>query len=316
MQSLSRGWSFLEEAWRMAFKDQDLLKPSIYAMIAGFFVSIVGLVPLIGAGLLFGDSGLVGRVIMVVIGAVLIFVHYVVSYVFSGMTVYLIYGFLAEGDGRMDKAWARVQSEFWNIVALAGASTVVNLFTRELRNRGSRRGGAGLLGGALAGLIETVWTEASYLILPAMMIEDANLATGVKRATQIAKGNLLLIGVSTVGVKWITNAISFLLGAVGLVLGLGVGYGLVSLFGTGTAGLVVGIGLGAMIFFAFVMVASLISTYTMTAYNTCLFLWARDVEKAQAQAEGAPIPVQIPAPAPLAAVLREVGLSPMPSRVP
>jgi ABC-type transport system involved in multi-copper enzyme maturation permease subunit len=151
-----------------------------------------------------------------------------------------------------------------------------------------------------------------------MMIEEANLASGVKRATQIAKGNLLLIGVSTVGVKWITNAIGFLLGAIGLVLGLGVGYGLVSLFGTGTAGLVVGIGLGAMIFFVFVMVASVISSYTMTAYNTCLFLWARDVEKAQtqSQAQGTPIPVQIPAPAPLAAVLREVGLAPMASRVP
>src|SRR5512146_2231507 len=206
MQSLSRGWTFLQEAWGMAFKDKDLIKPSIYAMIVGLIVTLIGLVPLVGAYLLFWDAGgLIGRAITVIIGAILIFVHYVVSYVFSGMTVYLIYGFLAEGDGRMDKAWARVQREFWNIVALAGASTVVNLFTRELRNRGNRRGGMGFLGGALAGLIETVWTEASYLILPAMMIEDANLATGVKRATQIAKGNLLLIGVSTVGVRWITN---------------------------------------------------------------------------------------------------------------
>jgi uncharacterized membrane protein len=271
-------------------------------MIVGFFVSVVGLVPLIGAGLVFGDSGVVGRAIIVIIGALLIFVHYVVSYIFSGMTVYLIYGYLAEGDGRMDKAWARVQREFWNIISLAAVSTLVNLVTRQMRNGRNQRGGAGLIGGALAGLIDTVWTEASYLILPAMMIEDANLSTGVKRATQIAKGNLLLIGVSTVGVRWVTGGISFVLGAIGLVLGLGVGFGLISLFGSGTAGLVFGIGLGAMIFFAFVMVASLISSYTMTAYNTCLFLWARDVEKARAHTEGAAIPVQVPAPAPLAAV--------------
>lgn len=311
MQSLSRGWTFLQEAWRMAFKDKDLIKPSIYALIAGIFVTIIGLVPLIGTVLIFGDAGLVGRGLMVIIGALLIFAHYVVSYIFSGMTVYLIYGFLAEGDGRMDKAWARVQREFWNIIALAGASTVVNLFTNQMR-RGSRQGGASLIGGAIAGVVDAVWTEASYLILPAMMIEDANLATGVKRATQIAKGNLLLIGVSTVGVRWITNAIGFVLAAIGLVLGLGIGYGLIALFGTGTAGLVIGIGLGALIFFAFVMVASVISSYTMTAYNTCLFLWARDVEKAQvqSQAHGAPIPMQIPAPAPLAAVLRDVGVMP------
>jgi len=151
----------------------------------------------------------------------------------------------------------------------------------------------------LGGLIETVWTEASYLILPAMMIEDANLATGIKRATQIAKSDWLLIGLSTVGVRWITGFISFVLGAIGLVFGLGVGFGLISLFNSSTIALIIGIGLGAMIFFVFVMVAGLISTYTMTAYNTCLFLWARDVEKAQAQGNS----IQVAAPAPLAAAL-------------
>ena len=116
MQSLSRGWSFLQQAWQMTFKDKDLIKPSIYAMIVGVIITVIGIVPLAGSVFLFGDSGLVGRAITVLIGAALIFIHYVVSYVFSGMTVYLIYGYLAEGDGRMDKAWAKVQREFWNII--------------------------------------------------------------------------------------------------------------------------------------------------------------------------------------------------------
>lgn len=299
MQSLSRGWSFLQQAWSMAFKDRDLIKPSIYALIVGLVVSVFGLIPLIGAAFLFGGNGFIGEAIMVVVGAVLIFIHYVVSYIFSGMTVYLIYGYLAEGDGRMDKAWAGVQRELWHIISLAAVSTVVNVLTNQMRRGRNRRGGAGLIGGLLGGLIETVWTEASYLILPAMMIEDANLGTGVKRATQIARDNLLLIGVSTVGVRWITGAISFVLGAIGLVIGFGVGFGLISLFNASTAALVIGIGLGAMIFFVFAMVASVIGSYTMTAYNTCLFLWARDVEKARVQGQQ----VQIPAPAPLAAAL-------------
>lgn len=299
MQSLSRGWSFLQEAWRMAFKDKDLIKPSIFALIVGFFVSIIGIIPLIAAAFLLGNNNLAGQAAMVIIGAILVFAHYVVSYLFSGMTVYLIYGYLSEGDGRMDKAWAKVQREFWNIISLAAASTVVNVLASQLRRGQNRRGGAGWIGSALGGLIETVWTEASYLILPAMMIEDANLATGVKRATQIAKGNLLLIGVSTVGVRWITGFISFVLGGFGLVLGLGIGFGLISLFNSSTVALVLGIGLGAMIFLVFAMVASIISSYTMTAYNTCLFLWARDVEKARAEGSS----IQVAAPAPLAAAL-------------
>ena len=308
MESLSRGWTFLQESWRMAFKDQDLIKPSIYAMIAGLVVSVFGLIPLVGAALLFGDGGLTGRGLMVLIGALLVALHYLVGYVFSGMTVYLIYGYLAEGDGRMDKAWARVRREFWNIVSLAVVSALVSVASRRMREGGrNRRSRKSRIGGAIAGLAETVWTEASFLILPAMMIEDANLGAGVKRAAEIARGNLLLIGVSTVGVKWITRAISFVLGILGLALGLGLGFGLVRLLSSGTAGLVAGIGLGGLLFLAFTMTASVISSYTMTAYHTCLFLWARDVEKAQVQVqglqEGAPIPVHIPAPAPLAAVL-------------
>jgi len=301
MQSLVRGWSFLQEAWRMAFKDNDLIKPSIYSMVVGFIVTIVGIAPLIATAFLLGWDNLIGRVAMFVISAVLIFVHYVVSYVFAGMTVYLIYGYLAEGDGRMDKAWAIVQREFWHILSLAAASTAVNLFTGTLRNRGrrSRNVAAGMVGSAVGGILETVWTEASFLILPAMVIEDANLVTGIKRATYIAKNNLLLIGVSTVGVKWITGFISFVLGVIGLVIGAGLGFGLISVFNSSTVGIVLGIGIGAILFFIFVMVASVISSYTMTAYNTCLFLWARDVEKAQAQGQS----IQVAAPAPLAAVL-------------
>ena len=41
MQSFSRGWSFLQQAWQMAFKDKDLIKPSIYALIVGTIVSVI-----------------------------------------------------------------------------------------------------------------------------------------------------------------------------------------------------------------------------------------------------------------------------------
>ena len=47
MQSFSRGWSFLQQAWQMAFKDKDLIKPSIYALIIGTIVSVIGSIPII-----------------------------------------------------------------------------------------------------------------------------------------------------------------------------------------------------------------------------------------------------------------------------
>ncbi len=299
MQALSRGWSFLQQAWQMAFKDKDLIKPSIYALVAGFFVSIIGLIPIVGAAFVFGESQ-IGNIIMFALGAIMIFVHYIVSYIFSAMTVYLIYGYLSEGDGRMDKAWAVVRRDVWDIASLAAASTVVNIIVGQLRGARNRRGGAGLIGGALAGLIDTVWTEAAFLLLPAMVIEDINLSNALKRVGQITKNNLLLIGVSTVGVRWITGLIGTVLGLIGLVIALAVGGGLIAVAGGSTVSYVIGIALGFFIFFTFVMVASIIGSYTGTAYHTCLYLWAREAEKAQAA--GKPISVAV-APAPLAAVL-------------
>jgi hypothetical protein len=297
MESFSRGWSFLKQAWQMAFKDKDLLKPSIYALIAGTIVSVIGIVPIAIAAVSFGGSQ-IGNIVMGVMGAVMVFVQFVVTYVFSGMTAYLIFGYLSEGDGRMDKAWDVVRRDFFDILTLAAASTVVNLL-KNAANR-NRRGGlaSGLVRGA-ANLFEVLWTEASYLILPAMVIDDLNLKDGMQRVIKITKENLLLIGISTVGVRWVTGLIGFVFGVGGFLLALAVGGGAAYLTGGINAISIAGIVVGAFIFFAFVVVASVITSYTSIAYHTCLYIWARDVEKAQAVGQS----TQVAAPAPLAAVL-------------
>lgn len=299
MQSFSRGWSFLKQAWSMAFQDKDLIKPSIYALIVGSVVSAIGAIPIIIVAIFLGDTGRFGQIVLAIMGGGLVFVNFIITYVFSGMTVYLIYEYLTKGDGRMGTAWSIVRRDFVDLATLATASTVVNLI-KNAANRNRRRGGiaASLISGA-AGLLEVLWTEVSYLILPAMVIENVNLADGAKRVAQIVRDNLLLIGISTVGVRAVTGLIGFILGVSGLLLGLGIGYAIIAILGTGVLGLIFGIGLGLLIFFAFTTVASVISTYTTTAYHTCLYLWAREVEKAQTAGR----PIQIAAPAPLAAVL-------------
>jgi hypothetical protein len=295
MQNFSRGWSFLKQAWLMILRDKDLIKPSVMALFAGFIISVIFIPLMVGAGFLTGgDNSLVGQVILFVLGAVMIFIQYTVSYIFSAMTVYLIYGYLAEGDGVMSKAWAVVKRDFMDLMSLAAASTAVNLVKNQVKGKGNS-GGRNLL----AGLIDTVWTEAAFLILPAMVIEDMNLKDGLKRAGSIIKNNLLLVGISTVGVRTVNGLIGFLLGTLGIGLGFGVGFGIISVTNTSTFGLVSGIGLGVIIASIFIMVATVFTSYTSTAYHTCLYLWARDVEKAQATGNSTPVL----APGPLAAVL-------------
>jgi len=296
MQSFSRGWSFLQQAWSMAFKDKDLLKPSIYALVAGMIVSVIGIIPIAIVAFMFSGSQF-GNIIMAVLGAIMVFVQFVVSYIFSGMTAYLIYGFLSEGDGRMDKAWAIIRRDFFDLLTLAAASTVVNML-KSAANRNRRGLASGFIRGA-ANLLEILWTEASYLILPAMVIDDLNLKDGMQRVLNITKQNLLLIGISTIGVRWVTGLIGFVLGFGGFVLALAVGGGAVYATGGFNFVSIAGIAIAAFIFFTFVVIASVISSYTSIAYHTCLYIWARDVEKAQVAGRS----MQVPAPAPLAAVL-------------
>ncbi|MCZ2126659.1 MAG: hypothetical protein LC099_02665 [Anaerolineales bacterium] len=298
MQSFSRGWSFLKQAWGMAFSDKDLLKPTIYTLIVGAIVGVIGVIPIAIAAFALGGSDF-GNVVVYGMSAVLIFVQFVVTYVFSAMTAYLIYQYLTEGDGKMETAWAIVRRDFFDILTLAAASTLVNLL-KNASQRGRRRGN--IIGGAVsagAGLLSTLWTEAATLILPAMVIDDLNLKQGLERVWKITKENLLLVGVSFIGVRAITGLITFVFLLIGIVAAVVV-VGGVQLAGASSALTVISIILAVLIIFAFMMVASVISAYTNTAYHTCLYIWAREAEKAVERGGSAN---QALAPAPLAAVL-------------
>jgi len=299
MESFSRGWNFLKQAWQMAFKDKDLLKPTFFALVIGAVVSVIGIIPIVGTALSMGNSD-AGNVVMFVLGAILIFVQFIVSYVFSAMTVYLIYQYLTEGDGKMGDAWAIVKRDFFDILTLAAVSTVVNLI-KNAANRNKKSGVGAAVARAGTGLLETLWTEAAFLILPAMVIDDLNLKKGMERIWDITKNNLLLVGISTVGVKWVTGLIGFVLGLIGAVIGFAVGGGAAYASGGDTTVSVIASAIGVIIFFFFVMVASVVSSYTSTAYHTCLYIWAREVEEAKEKGKSFD---KIAAPAPLAAVLK------------
>jgi hypothetical protein len=292
-QSISRGFGFLGQAMDMARKDGDLIKPSLYGMVVGAIVSLVGAIPIIAVAVLSGGTD-IGNFVLFVLGAILIFAQYAVAYIFSGMTAYLVYGFVAEGDGRMDKAWEVVQRDWLDILSLAAASTVVKLVENALRGRGNRRN---LLGGVLAGLLERVWTTATYFILPIMVIEDLSLFPAVKRATEIVKKNLLLVAVTEIGVSGVVGLVGFIL----VVIAVGIGVGIFAAFSAlGSTGAIIGAGAAVLVAGTLIALVSAFSSYVTTAYHTCMFLWARDAERA---VEAGQSLQSVRAPAPVAAVL-------------
>jgi hypothetical protein len=295
--SLGRGWSFFKQAIDMARKDGDLIKPSIYSFFANAVVGVIFAIPIVVAAVIFGGDNRIGQGILFLLGALMLFAQYTITYVFSGMTVYLIYGYLSEGDGQMDKAWAVIKRDFLDIMSLAAASAVVKLIENALR--GNRRGGRGgnVVGGLLAGVLDTVWTTATYFVLPAMIIEDLNLWEALKRATHLIKNNLLLVGVGFVGVGIINNLIGGGLVFLAIVLAVGVVFMLSNL---GTAGVIIGIIVAVALVILVAGAVNVFTSYVGTAYHTSLFIWAREAEKAQTVGQSLQA---VQAPAPLAAVL-------------
>ena len=292
-QSISRGFGFLGQAMDMARKDGDLIKPSLYGMVVGAIVSLVGAIPIIAVAVLSGGTD-IGNFALLVLGAILIFAQYAVAYIFSGMTAYLVYGFVAEGDGRMDKAWEVVQRDWLDIFSLAAASTVVKLVENALRGRGR---GRNPIGGMIAGLLERVWTSATYFILPIMIIEDLSLFPAVKRATEIVKKNLLLVAVTEIGVSGVVGLVGFIL----VVIAVGIGVGIFAAFSAlGSTGAIIGAGAAVLVAGILTALVSAFSSYVTTAYHTCMFLWARDAERA---VEAGQSLQSVRAPAPVAAVL-------------
>lgn len=293
-ESIQRGFGFLGQAVDMARKDGDLIKPSLYGLVVGVVVAVVCAVPMIGASLLLNDNSNLGQIVLFIVGAFSAFAQYAVAYIFSGMTAYLVYGYLAEGDGRMDKAWDIVRRDWLDILSLAAASTVVKIIENMLRGRGRNRNP---VGGVVANLIETVWTTATYFILPAMVIEDLSLPQALKRATYIVKNNLLVVAVGVIGVSTVIGLIAFAL----VVLAVVLAFGIFAVFAnTGQVGVFIGIGLAVLVAGTLIALVSALSSYVTTAYYTCLFIWARGVEQAVAHGQSAQ---SVSAPAPVAAVL-------------
>jgi hypothetical protein len=271
IESWKKGWSFMKAAFRMAGENKRLLLPSLYQVL----ISIAYIVAWVAAIIAINPHWSDGT--WAAVGALATFGSFFIFYFFCGVTVNMIDVHLKGGtpsivDGIKDAAKNGIA-----IMFLAIVSTIVNAITSAIRDQKS------IVGSIVAGIIDAVWATLSFLLLPAIIIEDAGFGQAMKRVRELHKGNMLLIGVGEIGVRGVTGLIGFLW----MLLAFGVLYLGFSSIG-GTAGAVIAI-------VGFVTLLSLFaafSTYVRMAYYTCLYLWASDVA-AKGQDAPAPLPLAI-----------------------
>jgi hypothetical protein len=205
----------------------------------------------------------------------------------EGVTSMLVYAHLTQGSskGKFLSSCAAVFSSLPAIIVLGAATFVARRLAGFLQRF---RGG---LFGLLGSMFAIFWTMAGHLILPAVVIEGTSFIGGLKRAEQIASGNLIAIGVGEVGVDGLCRFFSwltYLAGAGGFAYAM---YHSIPL----TSHVVL---LGAAIWALVVVAVTALSIYLRAAFFTCLYVWATDAEAVQTTER-----VGVRPPSPLAAAL-------------
>ncbi len=280
-ENIFKGFSFIKQSFILVTKDGDLIKPSIYSIFIGILFTAIA-----GIAIYISSNSLPSELVYILYFLVLLGEYYI-SYFFTGMTAFLVYDYFKDGDATMSEAWAAAKKNAVTLFYLSIISAIVRVVTSALRGRRGERDGG--IAGMILGFIERVWTVATYFIIPAIVIEDRDLKGAVARATDIMQKHLLPIGVGEIAVGFVTG----LLTVFGFIAAIGIGFSIFGAMGS-AAGAIIAILVAAVI----IVLVIALSMYITTAYHTCLFLWARNVEVAGAGVSGTVKP-----PAPIANVL-------------
>ncbi|MGB1013787.1 MAG: DUF6159 family protein [Nannocystaceae bacterium] len=262
IQSLRRGWAFFIASLALLRQQSSLMVIPIMQLFILVGLAIVG-----GLAIFFtidggGDSS---ELIVSVISALTVFLMTLVVYATMGMTVNMIDVAVNGGEPSVKEAWADVRQNFFAILVVAIISTIVSLLTSWVRE--NRKGIVGVIGSIIMGIVESVWTVVSFLVLPAIIIEDLGFRDALSRVKNLHSKNVMTIVVGDVGVGWIVGLIAFAL--VGVTAGMIYAMNAVSALSYILIPILV---LSWIAYFAF-------ATYVRVAYHTCLFIWAAGKER-------------------------------------
>lgn len=286
--SAGRALTFIQESIGMAFRQKELLVPSlcsflVNALVIGVFILIAHYTG--NMKVLFADRAerLTEpenvKIIRYITFAGLTFLCYIITYFFMGMTVNLVSARLHGQRANLGVAFADALNNATALVLLAVVSTLVSLITGAMRSR-NRRG----LGDLAAGMIERSWTVATYLLVPVIILEDVPFKKSLERGMKLHGGNFVPIAVGEVAVSTVNSIIIM---AVVLLSAIAAGWAYYS----GQQALMMGlIAVGALLF----ILTIAFTEFVRTAYYTCLYLWAVEREQVGETAR---------VPAPLAAAL-------------
>ena len=183
MGRISNTIALAKVSWRVLRKDRELLLIPILSFLASIAVLALIWLPTLSAidtSAMAGESEDPGAV-LVVVGIITAMALSIISVFFIGALVAGAHERLSGGDPTVRSAVGRAFSRLPGLLPWAILTGTVGLILQAARER------AGWLGRFVVNMVGMAWQTATFLVVPAIVIDDHGAVSGLKASAALLK---------------------------------------------------------------------------------------------------------------------------------
>ena len=183
MGRISNTIALAKVSWRVLRKDRELLVIPVLSFLASIAALALIWLPTLSA---VDASGLAGKsedpgAVLLVVGVITAMALSIVSVFFNGALVAGAYERLSGGDPTVRSALGRAVSRLPGLLPWAILTGTVGLVLQAVRER------AGWLGRFVVNMVGMAWETATFLVVPAVVIDDHGAVSGLKASASLLK---------------------------------------------------------------------------------------------------------------------------------
>jgi len=250
-QSFRTGLAFCIQAWKAARRapQWQCFRPSIFGILAGIVITLLALIPIGLVDALLRKS-IPGILLLGFLCTLLLCAQFAIGELSTLVTAYLFHRRFVQTEGESQKVWGLLRRVGLNWLIFVAISPIIAVQRWQRRRR------------AAGAKPEQAWLEATYLVMPLMVIEKLNLKDSLRRAAQLVNEHTLFGKDSIIGVYTINRLVYAVLGIIAVVIGLVVAWLLHGVTGACLAIFLVSL---------FSLAAIFLAGFTRATYRTCLY---------------------------------------------
>ena len=183
MGRISNTIALAKVSWKVLRKDRELLLLPVLSFLASILVLTLLWLPTLSAidtsGL--ADEGGDPGAVLIVVGVISAMAMSIISVFFNGALVAGAHERLSGGDPTVRSAVGRAFSRLPGLLPWAILTGTVGLILQAARER------AGWLGRFVVNMVGMAWQTATFLVVPAIVIDDHGAVSGLKASAALLK---------------------------------------------------------------------------------------------------------------------------------